>query len=141
MPSGQVQTSRVKCIFEKLRNNPNVKDRFVDGDLTIVRIRGQFVNGLQDINRNYGSLTEEEREVFFQKAKDVVLSERDFGKEATDDDVIQAADELDRRILKAIGFIDAHLGINGTASDNTKVLLNDEITRLQSNPDSIYSCQ
>jgi hypothetical protein len=141
MPSGPVQTSRVKCIFEKLRNNPNVKDRFVDGDLTLVRIRGQLVNGLQDINRNYGFLTEEEREVFFEKAKAVVLSVRDFGKDATDDDVIRAADGLDRRILKARGFIDAHLGINGIASDGTKVLLNDEITRLQGDPDSIYSCK
>jgi hypothetical protein len=140
MPSGQVQTNRVKCIFDKLRNNPNVKDRFVDGDLELVLIRGKFVNGLQDINRNYGFLTPEEREVFFEKAKAVVLSEKEFGKEATEDEVIKAVDALDRRILKAKGFLDAHLGINGIASDNTKIVLNDEITKLQDDPNSIYSC-
>jgi hypothetical protein len=64
MPSGSVQTQRVQCIFNKLKSNPSVNDRFVDGDLTLVRIRGKLVNGLQDINRDYGKLTEEEREVF-----------------------------------------------------------------------------
>jgi len=140
MPNGQVQTNRVKCIFEKLRNNPKVKDRFVDGDLKLVRIRGKLVNGLQEINRNYGFLTQEEREVFFEKAKAVVLSSPAFGKDATDDEVIKGADELDRRILKAKGFLDAHLGINGIASDNTKIVLNDEIAKLQDDPNSIYSC-
>ena len=50
-------------------------------------------------------------------------------------------DQLDQRILKAIGFIDAHLGINGIASDATKVELNDEIEKLQNDPNSIYSCK
>src|SRR5271157_2998497 len=39
-----VQTKRVKCIFNKLANNSNVKDRFVDGGQKLVRIRGKFVN-------------------------------------------------------------------------------------------------
>jgi hypothetical protein len=139
LPS-KVQTDRVKCIFNKLANNPNVKDRFVDGDLTIVRVRGKLVNGLQDINRNYGVLTEEEREVFFSKAGPIVLSDPRFAQTASDDEVTNAMNDLDVRIQKAIGFIDAHLGINGIASDNTKILLNDEISKLQKDPNSIYSC-
>lgn len=140
MPS-PAQTERVKCIFNKLATNPNVKDRFVDGDLTIVRIRGQFVNGLQDINRNYGFLTAEEREVFFSNASPIILSDPRFAQTASEDDVVSGMNGLDLRIQKAIGFIDAHLGINGTASDNTKVVLNDEIARSQKDQNSIYSCQ
>ncbi len=141
MPGGRVQTDRVRCIFDKLKDNPNVNDRFVDGDLNIVRVRGQLVNGLQDINRNYGFLTAQDREVFFSNAKPIVLSFPGFATTASDDVVIRAIDALDRRILKAIGFLDAHLGINGIASDNTKVVLNNEITRLQGDANSIYSCQ
>ena len=141
MPGGPVQTQRVRCMFNKLKSNPNVNDRFVDGDLTIVQIRGKLVNGLQDINRNYGNLTAEEREVFWQRAKPVILNVPGFSQTASDDDVIREMDRLDRRILKAIGFIDAHLGINGIASDATKVILNDEISKLQGDPNSIYSCK
>jgi hypothetical protein len=141
MPSGRVQSDRVRCIFNKLKDNPNVNDRFVDGELNIITLRGKSVNGLQEVNRNYGPLTTDEREVFFSNAKPIVLSSPGFAKTASDDDVIRAVDALDRRILKAIGFLDAHLGINGISSDSTKVLLNDEITRLQGDANSIYSCR
>lgn len=141
MPSGPAQTTRVRCMFDKMRNNPNVNDRFVDGDAQVVLVRGRLVNGLQEINRNYGFLTAEEREVFFQQAKPIILSVDGFGKGASDDDVVRSMDALDRRILKAPGFLDAHLGINGDASDNTKIILNDTIVKLRGDTNSIYSCR
>ena len=141
MPAGPVQTDRVKCIFRKLKNNLQVDDQFVDGDLTIVRINGQFVNGLQDINRNYGFLSQQDFEQFFSNAKPIITAVTDFSLTASEDSTINAMNGLDVRIQKAIGFIDAHLGINGIASDNTKVRLNDFVSTQQQNQNSIYSCQ
>jgi hypothetical protein len=69
MPSGPVQTQRVRCIFTKLKDNPNVTDKFVDGDVTIVHIGLNWVDGLQDINRNYGHVTDDEFKQFFATAR------------------------------------------------------------------------
>ncbi|SPE28703.1 hypothetical protein SBA6_1110001 [Candidatus Sulfopaludibacter sp. SbA6] len=139
MPNGQEQTTRVKCLLDKLRNNPSVKDSFVDGDLNIVRIRGRQVNGIQEVLRNYGNLTQEEREVLFAHAGPRVLSDPRFAITASESDTISALNDLDHSIKGGIDLLNAAVE-RGNASDASKQLLRDQISRLQQDPDSIYSC-
>ena len=142
MPSGDVQTQRMRCIFNKLKDNPNVKDVFVDShDQQPVRINGKFLDGLQNVILSYGNISKEEFDQFLLHAKDSVLSGSGFATNATDEEVIRAMDGLDRQMQKAIGFIDSHLARFGSAADPTKLRLNNLISGLQNDPDSIYSCR
>jgi len=148
MPSGPVQTQRMKCIFNKLKDNPNVNDLFVQThDGQPVKINGKFMDGLQNVTLSYGDVTQEEFDQFLQHAKGSILAGDGFDEEASDEDVIRAMDGLDREMLKAIGFLDSHiqrfnnpmLGLH--AADPTKLRLNNLIQSLQENSNSIYSCR
>lgn len=141
MPSGPVQTSRMKCIMSKLKDNAAANDRFVDGDLTTLIIKEKRVNGLQDILLHYGSVSNEDFGHFFESAKAIILNVPGFATTASDDEAIRAMDQLDRRILKAIGFLDSHMNRFGIASDKTKTRLNDAISKGQADQNSIYSCR
>ena len=97
MPSGPVQTQRMKCIFSKLRDNPNVNDLFVDShDAQPVLIKGKQLDGLQNVILSYGDVSNEELEQFFLHAKAAVLSGPDFDTTASDD-----AAAACRRVMQA----------------------------------------
>jgi hypothetical protein len=148
MPSGQVQTQRMKCIFSKLKDNPNVNDLFVQThDGQPVKINGKLMDGLQNVTLSYGDVTQDEFNQFLQHAKESVLAGDGFDAAASDEDVIRAMDGLDREMLKTIGFLDSHiqrfnnptLGLH--AADPTKLRLNNLIHNLEDNSNSIYSCR
>ena len=148
MPSGSVQTQRLKCIFTKLKDNPSVNDLFVDShDGQPVNINGKQMDGLQNVTLSYGTVTREEFAQFLLHAKANILSGPGFDAAASDDDVLRAMDGLDRQMLKAIGFLDSHIQrfnnptLGLFAADPTKLRLNNLIHDLQEDQNSIYSCR
>jgi outer membrane protein OmpA-like peptidoglycan-associated protein len=148
MPSGPVQTARLKCMFTKLKDNANVNDLFIDShEGQPVTINGKQMDGLQNVTLSYGNVTQEEFEQFFGHAKANVLAGPGFDAAASDEDVLRAMDGLDRLMLKAIGYLDSHMQrfnnptLGLFAADPTKRRLNNLIHDLQDNQNSIYSCK
>ncbi|HVN20431.1 MAG TPA: hypothetical protein VMU05_16725 [Dongiaceae bacterium] len=148
MPSGPVQTERLKCMMTKLKDNANANDLFIDPhEGQPVTINGKQMDGLQNITLSYGSVTQVEFEQFLGHAKANVLAGPGFDASASDDDALRAMDGLDRLILKAIGYLDSHMQrfnnptLGLFAADPTKRRLNNLIHDLQDNQNSIYSCR
>ncbi|MER2526870.1 MAG: hypothetical protein ABTR07_02965 [Candidatus Competibacter denitrificans] len=156
--SGDIQRTRLRCVFEKMRNNPNVEDMFLDGLKKVIlngdnkRVTGpdgkvHFVwapgppkefPGVS-YKGNYGILPEEEFLKFFDTVRRL-LNGSNFARTQPDDIVLSALGDLDTRIFWAIRKVDEHLAINGIASDKTRVKMNNLISQQQNNPNSIYAC-
>ncbi len=153
-----IQGPRLRCVFDKLQNKPNVEDIFLDGSKKVMlNGEGKPIQGPDGkvhfvwtpgppkeypgvgYNGNYGHLPQEEFTKFFDTVKRF-LGGSSFARNADDKLVLDALADLDRRIFVAIEKVNDHMNQHGIASDATRRKMNDFIAKQQNNPNSIYEC-
>lgn len=143
MPSGNEQTSRMKCLLSKNISLSSDEDLYVNGGAGTFIRGGSFAHLCPppgQFEANFGSnLTPAQKAQFFSKVSHNIMTPN-FAPEAADSDVIAGLDNIDRSILQAINCLDSHIERQGIGSDKWRLQQKNFIAQRQRDNKSIYSC-
>jgi hypothetical protein len=128
-PQGN-RTQRLQCVLQKLQRK-DVNDLFIDG--RFAREIGPEYKG------NYGRLTPQQFRAFLSSVR-VDLIHPAFSRSSSDDTVLDALEDIERRIILGIQKVDQYLEVNSASPDMAREQMRDYIRAKQQKENTIYWC-